>query len=264
LPDPIRIFVGCASNNEDLESQAVLEWSIRKRTSRPLEITWMHLSRDPASPFYSDGPHGWQTKYWHTPFSCFRWAVPELCGFAGQAIYLDSDIIVLADIAEFWEQPMPAGKVVIAKGGAHGQRLCVSKWDCAAAKAYLPTIAELQDGPQKHRMMMRFFADHPGIVVPFAAGDWNALDLEPFDLADPRVKAVHYTGIPTQLQLKHALPRLAREGGRHWYAGPRREHPQNDLQRLFDKLLAEATANGFGIERYRVEPFGRYDIRAGR
>ena len=261
MPNPIRVFVGCAANNDDLESMAVLEWSLRKHTSRPLEITWMQLSRDPASPFYSDGPHGWQTRFWTTPFSGFRWAVPELCGFEGQAIYTDSDVIFRADIAELWNQPIPAGKMVIAKGG---QRLCVSKWDCAAAEKSLPPLTELQGDPRSHRSLMRWIADSPTLVEPFHDGDWNTLDLEPFDLASPRVKALHCTGIPTQPQLRHALPRLAREGGRHWFGGVARRHPRPEVERLFDKLLAEATAHGFGIERYRREPFGEYNIRAGR
>lgn len=257
----IRIFVGCAANNDDLESQAVLEWSLRKHTKRPLEITWCQLSRDPASPWYSDGPNGWQTQLWTTPFSGFRWAVPELCGFDGEAIYTDSDVIVLADIAELWDQPIPPGKAVIAKGG---QRLCVSKWDCAAAGQYLPRLDELRDSPQIHRTLMRWIADRPELVEPFDDGDWNTLDLEPFDLASPRTKALHYTGIPTQLQLPYALPRLKREGGRHWFGGVARAHPRQDLQRLFDRLLFEAQVNGYGIDRYRREPFGQYNIRAGR
>lgn len=260
----IRVFAGCDGNNGDLESQAVCEWSIRKHTKREVEITWMQLSRDPASPFYSDGPRGWQTQYWTTPFSGFRWQIPALCGFKGQAIYTDSDVIFLADIGELWDQPMPPGAVVIAKGGKHGQRLCVSKWDCAAAEMALPQLTAVKADPHSHRSLMRHFASHPEMVVPFQGGDWNALDLEPLDLADSRVRAIHYTGIPTALQLKHALPRLKREGGRHWYTGPAREHPRRDLQRLFDRLLVEATAAGYGIEHYRREPFGQYDIRAGR
>jgi hypothetical protein len=257
----IRIFIGADANNGDLESQAVLEWSIRKNTDCDIEITWMQLSRDPASPFYSDGPSGWQTRHWTTPFSGFRWCVPELCGWEGEAIYLDSDLILLADVGELWAQPLPAGKVVLAKGGRHGQRLCVSKWHCFRAFEYLPKLSKLQDDPHSHRGLMRWFADHPGLVQQFE-GEWNALDLEPFDLG--KVKALHYTGIPTQLQLKHALPRLKREGGRHWYTGPVREHPRHDFRRLFDRLLTEAEANGYGIEKYRREPFGEYQIRAGR
>ena len=66
---PVRVFVGCAPNHEDAESQAVLEHSIRKHASLPVDITWMKLSRDPVSPF-----SGWNTELWPTPFSGFRWA----------------------------------------------------------------------------------------------------------------------------------------------------------------------------------------------
>lgn len=252
----IRVFVGCAGNNEDLESAAVLEWSIRKHTAREVDITWLQLSRDPTSPM-----SGWNATEWTTPFSGARWAVPELCGWQGEAIYTDSDVIFLADIGELWDQPIAPGKVVVAKGGRHGQRLCVSKWDCAAAKAHLPPLAVLKREPVKHRQLMQYFAAHPDLVQPFEGGDWNALDLEAPDLADPLIKAVHYTGIPTQVQLKHALPRLAREGGRHWYRGIPRPHPMPELQALFDRLLVEATEAGFGIDRYRREPFGEYGLR---
>lgn len=260
----IRIWVGCAANNEDLESQAVLEWSLRKHTARELEIRWMQLSRDPASPFYSDGPRGWQTRFWTTPFSGLRWAVPELCGWHCEAIYTDSDVIFLADIGELWDQPFAADTVVIGKGGGQSQRLCVSKWNCERSRALLPALSQLQDDPRSHRVLLERFSRLTRAVQQFAGGDWNRLDLEPFDLADPRVKALHYTGIPTQVQLKHALPRLAREGGRHWFPGPAKPHRSPQLQALFDQLLQEATANGFGIERYRREPFGRYEIRSGR
>ena len=252
----IRVFAGCASNNEDLESQAVLEGSIRAHTAREVDITWLQLSRDATSPM-----SGWNAAEWTTPFSGLRFAVPELCGWQGQAIYTDSDVIFRADIGELWDQPIAPGKVVIAKGGKHGQRLCVSKWDCAAAKAHMPPLATLKREAGRHRQLMQYFAAHPDLVQEFEGGDWNALDLERPDLSDPLVKAVHYTGIPTQVQLKHALPRLAREGGRHWYRGIARPHPMPELQALFDRLLAEATAAGFGIDRYRREPFGEYGLR---
>lgn len=46
--------------------------------------------------------------------------------------------------------------------------------------------------------------------------------------------------------------------------GRRRPHPRHEVQKLFDRLLIEATEAGYGIDRYRVEPFGQYNIRAGR
>src|SRR5215207_9690112 len=127
----IRVFVGCAANHEDIESQAVLEWSIRKHASEPVSITWMQLSRDPASPW-----SGWNTSQWVTPFSGFRWAIPAVCGYEGKAIYCDSDVIFMADIARLWDQEFESGKAVMAKGG-NSWRLCVSLWDCAEMQAHL-------------------------------------------------------------------------------------------------------------------------------
>src|SRR5882762_6242859 len=122
MTETARIFVGCAANNEDLESQVVLEYSLRKHASIPVEITWMQLSRNPASPFYSDPEKGlgWRTKQWATPFSGFRWALSVLCEFEGRAIYMDSDFIVMSDIAALWYQEFSPGKIVIAKGARAG------------------------------------------------------------------------------------------------------------------------------------------------
>lgn len=60
----IRVFVGCAANHEDAESQSVLEYTLRKYASDDLEITWMKLSRDPESQFYCDieNGRGWNTR----------------------------------------------------------------------------------------------------------------------------------------------------------------------------------------------------------
>lgn len=242
----IRIFVGCAENNNDLEAQAALEWSIRKHTKREVSITWMQAV--PGSPWY-----GWDRERWTTPFSGYRWSVPALCDFTGDAIYTDSDVLFLADIGELWDEPIRPDKVVIAKGPEHPQRLCVCKWDCSLAAEFLPTIAELRADARQHRRMMEWFARHQEFVQPFGSGDWNCLDLEPFDMNAPTTKSVHYTGIPTQPHLKYALPRLAAEGKRHWYGNARREHPRPELQALFDRYLAEAIASGFTPDRYRVE-----------
>ena len=90
----VRVFVGCDPNDCDLEQMMVLEHSLRLHSSLPIELTWMRLSRDRRSPFLSDASAGagWRTERWATPFSGFRWAVPALCGYAGRAIYMDTDI----------------------------------------------------------------------------------------------------------------------------------------------------------------------------
>ena len=244
----IRIFVGCAEDGLDAEAQAALEWSIRKHTAREVSITWMNDWR------------GWNRDRWTTPFSAGRWQVPAMCEFAGKAIYCDSDFLFLADIGELWDQDIAPGKIVIAKGPEHPQRLCCCVWDCAAAKPHMPSLAELRRDAGVHRRMMQYMAAHQELVQKFSGGNWNCLDLEPVNLSDPRTKAVHFTGIPTQPHLKYALPRLAREGKRHWYQGQRREHPKAELQALFDQYLAEAVAAGYTLEQYRAKDVEQGDV----
>lgn len=255
---PIRIFVGCAANNEDLESQAVLEYSIRHNTGRNISITWMQLEASSDSVF-----SGWEISDWTTPFSGFRWAVPELCNFSGQAIYMDSDVIVRGDVGELWDREIEVGKIVIAVGPKHPQRLCVSKWDCAKAKYFLPRIKDIKSDPTSHRFLMKKIAANPNLVQPFGnLGNWNALDLNG-EVWNKDVRAIHYTGIPTHLGLKHSVPRLKAENKSHWFGGTPRSHPDQKLQKLFDDLLVEATAAGFGIENYRRSPFGKYGLKYG-
>ena len=257
MTDPIRIFVGSAANGEDAESQAVLEYTLRRHASLQLEITWMALSRDPASPFYSEGPRGWQTKLWATPFSGLRWALPSLCQYRGRAIYMDSDVIVRADIAELWRQEIPAGACVLARRRG-GWRLCVSLWDCAAAAAQVGAIVPLKHDPLAHGRLTQKFATDPRLVAPFA-GRWNCLDGEDLALDHPDVKAIHYTSMPHQPHLRIAMARLAANGRRHWFDGEIRPHWRPDLVALFEQLLGEAIAAGYLPSNYEpAEPFGDY------
>lgn len=257
----IRIFIGCPANNEDLESQAVLEWTLRKHASLPLDIIWMKLSRDPQSFWYSDGKgNGWVTKGWATPFSPFRWAIPEFCGFEGKAIYLDVDMMAMADIAELWDAPHPfiGGAFAVAK--SH-KTFCCSLFDCAKAKHFLPPVSRLRSEVGFYRNVRKSFGG-TAVVEKFGGlGNWNCLDGEDYkNLHDPDIKLIHCTSIPTQPQLKYALPRLAAKGQRHWYSlqAPR-PHWRADIPALFDDLLAEAKANGYPPEKYEtVETFGEY------
>lgn len=245
MSDPIRLFVGTAAQNEDLESQAVLEWSVRKHASQPVEIVWMQQS--------AKGPwSGWNAKSWRTPFTGFRWALPAVCNYDGRAIYTDSDFIFVADIAELWNQPIPRMALVRNPTGKISTSSIL--FDCHAAKGLVPDLNALRAMPDAHDTMFNVFRAHPEHLSG-TDGNWDCGDLRGYELTDPRVKAIHYTRMSHQPQLKHALPRLRAEGRAHWYTGEVTDHPRPELQALFDQLLAEASANGYGIERYRVKPF---------
>lgn len=248
----IRIFVGCDPNHCDVESQAVLEWSIRKHASQPVQIEWMKLSRDPESFWYSNGAEGWNTEQWATTFSAFRWGIPARCGFEGRAIYCDSDVIFMSDVAGLWRQEFQAGKCVMGKGGG-SWRLCVSLWDCAVSRSFILPIEALRAQGDSHaRMTARLMASN---VVQSFVGNWNCLDGELYEsLSAPDIKAIHYTSIGTQPQLRFAVPRLEAAGRKHWFNGEIRDHWRKDLIQLFDELLAEATAEGYGPARYLQDP----------
>lgn len=243
---PIRLFVGCSPNGEDAESMMVLEYSIRKNTKRPVQITWMKMSHDPASPFYV-GEGGWNTQTWATPFSGFRWSIPEICGFKGKAIYCDSDFIFLSDLEGYWNQEFEPGKVVMAKGQGAGWRYCTCLWNNEAARGVVLPLSRLRSIPEAHQRMMGFFANNQEIVQPFA-GTWNTIDGE--ELRMEEIDGLHYSDMGTQFHLKYAIPRLAASGKKHWFDGQILSHWRNDLQTLFDVYYAEALASGMKVEDY--------------
>lgn len=256
MEDRIRLFVGCDPNDCDLEQMMVLEYSARKHCSLPIDIEWMRLSRDPASFWHADPGEGrgWRTQAWATPFSGFRWGVPAFCGYEGRAIYLDTDMVVLCDLAELWRMPLDAGKVLTGKGRKTSWRFCVTVWDCAAARSHLPSIERLRAEPDSHQRMMRYFSGHPELIESMHS-DYNNIDGEGKPLHAIRI--LHYSDMGTQFSHKYAFPRLEREGRRHWFDGRVLPHPRADLAELFDACYREALSAGYALDDYRSpSPFG--------
>ncbi|OZI34455.1 glycosyl transferase [Bordetella genomosp. 10] len=256
MDGPIRIFVGCDPNDCDLEQMMVLDHSARKHSSLPIEITWMRLSRDPASPWYCDPARqlGWRTETWSTPFSALRWAIPAACGFQGRALYLDADMLVRCDLADIWNMPMAAGTLVAARRVGERWLSCVSLWDCARARGHLPTLEALRADPAAHKKMKRLFARRPDLIHPLDAR-YNCVDGDGLPLDDIRI--LHYSDMGTQFSHRYAVPRLRAEGRTHWFDGEVLPHPRQDLAELFDRYYQEALQAGRRLDDYRnAPPFG--------
>ena len=244
---PIRLFVGAAANDCDLESQMVLEYSLAKHASEPFQITWMQQA--------ATGPYsGWKCGSGRTPFTHFRWSIPAMCGYEGRGIYTDSDFIFMADIAELWHQPIP--NVLLTKVGKKGlHKTCCMLFECAKAKGHVPDLDTLRAMDDPQGTMVQYFKQHPELYSGFA-GDWNAIDLKGYDsVDDPRIKAIHYSRMEMQPQLKYALPRLQREGKSHWWTAAHGPHERLELITLFDALYAEAQVAGYTLNQYRTTPF---------
>ena len=82
LIPPMRIFVG--GDESEQVAAKVLEYTIRKFASGPVDVTIM---RDYAIPVPKDPKNRARTK-----FSFYRFRIPELCGYQGRALYVDSDM----------------------------------------------------------------------------------------------------------------------------------------------------------------------------
>lgn len=91
----IRVFIGY----DPRESVAfhVLAHSILRRASVPVSVTPVALSQLTAI-FARD-----RDPLQSTDFSFSRFLVPALCDFAGWAIFMDCDMLVLGDIARLWD-----------------------------------------------------------------------------------------------------------------------------------------------------------------
>lgn len=239
MSERIKLFVGCAPNGEDAESQMVLEYTARKNSSLPIDIVWMKHSDDPTS-FW----HGWNSRRWATPFSGFRWGIPEYCNFEGQAIYMDSDMIILGDLAELWNIPWNDTAIVMGKGG---WRFCVAKWNCERAGELLPAVKDIKDNPGSHQQLFSQMSQHATLQQTFDR-QWNNFDGENDSLDD--IKILHYTDMSTQPHAVYALPRLEKQGHKHWFDGEFRDHRREDVVKLFDNMYNEALANGYTVEQY--------------
>ncbi len=244
MTDTIKLFVGCAPNGEDAESQMVLEYTARKHSSLPIEITWMKHSNDPMSFWY-----GWESRTWATPFSGFRWGIPAACGYQGQAIYMDSDMIILADLAELWNNPWDDHSIIQMKGD---WRTCVAKWNCERAGKVLPPIDQIKSVPNAHQQLFSGLQQNPHLQQSFDR-QWNNFDGEndPLD----QIKILHYTDMSTQPHGKYAMTRLEAEGRKHWFDGEFRAHRRPDVEALFDKYYNEAVASGMmATDYYSTDP----------
>lgn len=102
LIEPFRIFIG--SDPSQIVAQRVLEYSIRKNATIPVDIIPM---------FDIDCPVPTTPQKQGTKFSYYRWMIPELCGYRGRALYLDPDMLVFADVKELAEFDF-GGKAVLA------------------------------------------------------------------------------------------------------------------------------------------------------
>ena len=198
MQDVVRVYVG--TDRSQLLAVAVLEHSIRRHTRRQVQVCPL-IDLDLPEP--KDVRQGSRTN-----FSFARFAIPELAGYAGKALYLDADMLVFRDIGELWDIPFDGYSVAIQEGvpdhavshqkaGAPDKRVkqcSVMLIDCARARWDVHEIVGGLDGRYTYEQLMYELCILPEedirYAVPFA---WNSLEHH-----DSGTRLIHYTDMDTQ------------------------------------------------------------------
>ena len=196
--DPIRVFVG--ADDSQLVAAAVLEYSIRKHASRPVEFTVMQDMDVPTPKDPANRPR--------TGFSFYRFLIPRLCGYEGRALYLDCDMQVFSDMAELWDIPFDGATVLCTNqpeppeqwkddpNFKPGRHLAVMMLDCSRLRWDVDEIVRgLDEGEYDYKALMSDLCIVPeDQIAERIPTHWNSL--EQFEAG--ATKLLHYTVVPTQ------------------------------------------------------------------
>lgn len=186
---PIRVYVG--SQEEQMLAVKVLEYSIRRHASMTVEVMPLHeggidfpMPRDPAN-----RPR--------TPFSFLRFTIPQLAGYRGRAIYLDSDMLVFQDVRKLWNLPFNGAELLAAcEADATSRRpqFSVMLLDCERLQWTPQQVVDaLDSGRLDYARLMHdmALADDVRATIP---ATWNSL--EHYEAG--RTALLHYTDMNHQ------------------------------------------------------------------
>jgi hypothetical protein len=186
---PIKVYV--ATTEAQMLATKVLEYSIKKHTSKPVDLIPMHE----CGISYNE-PKSVENRQ-RTPFSFQRFLIPSLNNFKGKAIYLDSDMQVFKDINKIWTLPMGQNDLLtVMPGKGEGRRLhfSVMLLDCSKLNWNIDNIIEKLDSEKLDYSSLM----HDMKVAENISADilehWNSLEKYRAD----ETCLLHYTDMETQ------------------------------------------------------------------
>lgn len=189
VPSPIRVYV--ATTEAQMLAVRVLEYSIRKHASMTVEVYPMHLGG-------VDIPQPRDRKNWpRTPFSFQRFIIPEMAGYKGRAIYLDSDMQVFKDIKDLWSLPFNDAHVLTVREPLESGRrpqFSVMLLDCDRLDWKIQDVVnKLDAGELSYEHLMYDMAIAKAIGADIDSS-WNCLER----YEEGRTALLHYTDMSTQ------------------------------------------------------------------
>ncbi|MEZ5826241.1 MAG: ELM1/GtrOC1 family putative glycosyltransferase [Geminicoccaceae bacterium] len=206
---PVRIFLG--TEEAQYRAERIFFYSIEK-VRDPSRIYEIHLMKN---------LEGFDRRKWRTGFTNYRYAIPELAGGTGLAIYNDVDQIYLADPALLFDLPMEGhGYLAIS-----AKDTSVMLIDC---ERMMPIWNRRTASSMGKHALINKPAATPGLWGHLD-GHWNARDQE---YVEGLTKCLHYTALHQQPW--HPFPDLFSY------------HP-NPLAYIWYDLEREADAQGYEL-----------------
>jgi hypothetical protein len=215
---PVRIFLGTEPAQH--RAERVFVWSVLQHRD-PARRYEIHLMKDLK---------GFNRLQWKTGFTAYRYAIPDLAGKTGRAIYNDVDQIYLTDPAELFDLDMQgAGQMCITE-----KETAVMLLDCEKmAKIWHREDAERSE---RHKFFRRRVQAIDGMWRQLP-GVWNSRDHE----YEPGVsKLLHYTTL--QMQPWRPFPKVLKY----------RDNPNGDVW-----FEMEKAADAAGFTLFTEEPPSR-------
>jgi lipopolysaccharide biosynthesis glycosyltransferase len=234
----VKIFIG--SGEASVLERKTLIYSLHCHSQRDLDIYVFNGTHDAIE--HNDQPPvralmPLKLKYQNaTEFSLYRFLIPQICNYQGKAIWLDSDMVCLADIGELFDTPLN-GCDFLAKANAYPLTTRKKAWgpkgkdlwgtsvmliDCEKCRFDLEAIADEVDQGDYTLFDLLFMTPKFLQCHPYQIGQldpqWNQ-----FDYYDKNTKLIHYTNLDTQ----------------PW------KHPNHPYGNLWFRYFREALAAGY-------------------
>ena len=152
----LRIFIGCDPRQP--VSYNVLQFSIARRSSKPVQITPLFLEQLPMS------------REGLTPFTYTRWLVPYLCRFEGWALFLDADILVIDDIAKLFACADDNYDLLVVKNPERFEWASVILFNCKKCSKLTPDFVQHASDEDLFNYKWQ-----PDVTVGDLPAQWNHL-----------------------------------------------------------------------------------------
>jgi hypothetical protein len=195
--EPMLIFVG--ADDSQMLAANVLAYTIHKFATRPVRVVPMNnlkiaVPKDPKNRA-------------RTPFSFYRFVIPQLANYSARALYVDSDMQVFSDISELWDIEFGDQKVLCTNQpvleqwrnnpGFHpGRQYSVMLLDTTRLAWKIEDVIKgLDDGTFTYEnLMFELCLVKPEEIEDRIPPAWNQLET----YEEGKTKLLHYTMIQTQ------------------------------------------------------------------